>query len=175
MSLRNKMKKYLIIGIVLMGCSLVTGAQADEKILAPDKIIKLIPDKIKGYYPSGEAQGKVIKLGNIQYSMAERNFSATQQRSIKILLFDYIDASIMYNQATRKFSSFTPVESDSLIMRSILMTDCTGWESFNVNRKNSQILLGVCNRFFLTIEGTNVDLESLKKVVENFKFETFPK
>jgi hypothetical protein len=158
-----------------MGYALVTSAQTDEKILAPEKIIKLIPDKVKGYYPEGEAQSKAIKLGTLHYSMAEKNFSGSHKRSIKILLFDYKEAPIMYNQATRKFSTFIPIESDSLIMRSVLMSDCKGWESYNVNRKNSQILLGVCNRFFLTVEGTNVDLESLKKVVENFKFEAFPK
>jgi hypothetical protein len=81
----------------------------------------------------------------------------------------------MYDQATRKFNTFTPVESDSLILRSVLMKDCVGWESYNVHRKNSQILLGICNRFFLTAEGTNVDLETLKKVILTFNIESFPK
>lgn len=116
-----------------------------------------------------------MKLGTIQYSMAERNFIAGNERSIKILLFDYKEASIMYNQATRKFNTFTPVESDSVILRALTMRDCTGWESFNVQQKNSQIHLGICNRFFLSVEGTGVDLQTLKQVVQSFKFETFPK
>lgn len=148
--------------------------QSSDKILSSEKIIKLIPGKIKEFYPDGDAKSKVIKLGNIQYSMAEKNFAATK-RTIKILLFDYKEAPIMYKQATRKFSTFTTVESDSLILRPAVITDCTGWESYNFHKKNSQILLGICDRFFLTVEGTNVDLEFLKKVVQEFKFETFPK
>lgn len=149
--------------------------QSPDKILGPEKIIKLIPATVSDFHANGDAKSKVIKLGNIQYSMAEKNFSAYKERSIKILLFDYKEAPIMYKQATRKWSTFTAVENDSLIMRPAIMTDCTGWESYNVHKKNSQIMLGVCDRFFLTLEGTNVELETLNKVVQNFKFETFPK
>ncbi len=169
------MRNVLLAGILIINCASYVNAQPTEDILPAEKIIELIPDKVKDFYLIDDAQSKLIKVGTLRYSMAEKNFSANNKRSIKILLFDYKEAPIMYNQATRKFSTFTPVESDSLIMRSVLMADCTGWESYNVNRKNSQILLGVCNRFFLTVEGTNVDLEFLKKVVQNFKFETFPK
>lgn len=161
--------------IFFIACALSLQGQSINRILSAEKIIELIPDKIEGFSLSGESQSKVIRMGNLQYSMADKRFFASNQRFIKILLFDYKEASIMYNQATRKFSSFTPVENDSLILRAVFMNDCTGWESYNVRRKNSQILLGVCNRFFLTIEGTNVDLESLRQVVQSFKIETFPK
>lgn len=161
--------------IILIISFILVSAQSSDKILTPEQIIKLIPGKIKEFYSSSDTKSKIIKLGNIQYSMAEKSFSASRKRSIKILLFDYKEAQIMYSQVTRKWSTFTTVESDSLILRPTVMNDCTGWESYNVHRKNSQILLGVCDRFFLTVEGTNVDLEFLKKVVQEFKFETFPK
>ena len=162
--------------IMLLVYSLVGQAQVlDNKVLTAEEIQKFIPDKIKEFYLSTDPKSKLIKLGTLRYSMAEKNFSASRKRSIKILLFDYKEAPIMYNQATRKWSTFTTIESDSLILRPTAMSDCTGWESYNVRRKNSQILLGVCDRFLLTVEGTNVDLEFLKKVVEEFKFETFPR
>ena len=149
--------------------------QATDKILPPEKIIKLIPSRVTDFHPDGDTKSKVIKLGNIQYSVAERNFAAYKNRSIKILLFDYKEAPIMYKQATRKWSNFATIENDSLILRPAIMTDCTGWESYNVYKKNSQIMLGVCDRFFLTLEGTNVELEVLSKIVQGFKFDTFPK
>lgn len=148
--------------------------QSPDKILAPETIMKMIPRKVEDFREDGDAKSKIIKVGNIQYSMAEKNFAAYRQ-SIKILLFDYKEAPIMYKQATRKWSTFTAVENDSLIMRPAIITDCTGWQSYNVHKKNSQIMLGVCDRFFLTLEGTNVELDVLYKVVQEFKFETFPK
>jgi hypothetical protein len=168
--------------IILIVVAIFLHTQSEEKVLSSEKIIRLIPNKIEEFSLRGESKSKVIKIGNIKYSMAEKNFSASHDRSIKILLFDYKEAPIMYNQVTRKWSTFTIVESDSSILRPTAMNDCTGWESYNIKqsiflpyRTNSQILLGVCNRFFLTMEGTNVDLEFLKKVAQGFNFETFPK
>jgi hypothetical protein len=168
------MKRLASLGMFFI-CAFTTSAQSTDRILSAEKIIELIPDKIQGFTLNGESQSKVIRMGTLQYSMAEKNFTAPRKQSVKILLFDYKEAPIMFNQATRKFKTFTPVESDSLILRSVYMNDCTGWESYNIHRKNSQILLGVCNRFFLTVEGTNVDLETLKRVVQGFKIENFPK
>lgn len=167
--------KNIILLLILCNYSSQGQSQTEDKILPAELIINLIPSKISNFYPSSDPKSKVMKLGTIQYSMAERNFIAGNERSIKILLFDYKEASIMYNQATRKFNTFTPVESDSVILRALTMRDCTGWESFNVQQKNSQIHLGICNRFFLSVEGTGVDLQTLKQVVQSFKFETFPK
>ena len=152
-----------------------TAKSQTDKVLSAEEIFKLIPDKVSGFSQTRDSQAKVITLGELRYAMAEKRFSAKKQQSVKILLFDYKEASIMYNQATRKFNTFTAVESDSLILRSVLMKDCTGWESYNIHRRNSQILLGICNRFFLSAEGTNVDLEALKKVILSFNLESFPK
>ena len=150
-------------------------SQHEIKILSAEKIIKLIPNKIDGFRLSADPQSKLIKLGTLKYSMAEKDFSANRKRSIKILLFDYKEAPIMYNQATQKWTSFKTIESDSLIRRPTRVDNCPGWESYDAGNKNSQILVGIFNRFYLTVEGTNVNLEFLKKVVLNIKVETFPK
>jgi hypothetical protein len=168
------MRKALILSMLILGCTLGV-AQSPGEILSTDQILKLIPDKIQEFYPAEEFKSKLVKLGTLRYSMAEKDFSGNKKRAIKILLFDYKEAPIMYNQATRKWSTFTTIESDTLILRPTLIKDCTGWESYNVHRRNSQIMLGICDRFFLTVEGTGVDLEALKKVVQTFKFENYPK
>ena len=165
-------QRSLVFTLLLIGC--LTSVQPTKTLLAED-VLKLIPDKIEGFSQKEDSKSKVIKLGDIQYSIAEKHFKSKKQQTIKILLFDYKEAPIMYTQATKKFTSFTIIESDSLILRPSNVKDCSGWESYNVYRKNSQILLGVCDRFFLSVEGTNVDLESLKRAVQTFKFETFPK
>lgn len=170
----NTHVKYL--GILFFFVLFFSNAMGQSnKALPSEKIIKLIPDKISGFYPNEEFKSKVIKLGNIQYSMAEKSFTAKRKRSIKILLFDYKEAPVMYNQVTRNWNMFTVVETDSLIVRPVVVKDCTGWETYNVRKKNSQILLGICNRFFLTIEGRGVELEVLKEVVQKINFEKFPK
>jgi hypothetical protein len=160
---------------LLIVCTLYLSAEGQTVALSANKIIELIPNKFEDYRLNEDPQSKLIAFGTLRYSIAEKNFVGNRQRSIKILLFDFKEAPIMYKQATRKFSTFTPVDSDTLVVRSLIMTDCSGWESFNVKRNFSQILLGVCDRFFLTIEGTNVEINELKRIVQSFKFETYPK
>jgi hypothetical protein len=150
-------------------------AQNESRVLPADKIIELIPNKFEDFSMNTDPQGKLIALGTLKYSMVEKNFIANRKRSIKILLFDFSEALIMYNQATRKFDTISPVDNDSLVFLPLFLEDGMGSESYNAKKNFSQIMLGVCGRFFLTIEGTNVELSELKRIVDAFKFDTFPK
>ena len=115
-----------------------------------------------------------MQVGALTYSLCEKNFEAGNQ-SIKILLFDYKEAPIMYDQAMRGWNNLYPVESDSLIQRAVRMTNCTGWESYNKHQKTSLIILGICDRFFLTMTCQNVELETLQEIIQSFQLEKFPK
>ena len=165
----------ILIPLIFMFTIEVTYAQSSESTLSAEKIIKLIPNKITGFSLSADPQSKQIKLGTLQYCMAEKNFIASRKRSVKVLLFDYKEAPIMYNQATRKWTTYKRVESDSIIQRPIVLDDCIGWESYDAGKVSSQILMGIFNRFYLTVEGKNVDLESLRTILGEFKIEKFPK
>ena len=144
-------------------------------MLPAESVILLVPDKIKGFEQTRDTKSSLIKLGTLKYSMCEKTFTKGVGRTIKILLFDYKEAPIMYSQAMRRWSNFNPIESDSLIVQRITMTHCNGWESYNKELKHSQVFLGICDRFFLTLSGENVDLEILKQVIQSFEFEKFPK
>lgn len=167
----------LAFRIILFLSSVIFSAEAQHENMAlpPEEILKLIPNKFEDFYLNTDPQSKLIAIGTLRYSMAEKNFAANHKRSIKVLLFDYREAMIMYSQATRKFSTYKAINTDTLVFNSLLLTDCSGWESFNAKRNFSQIMLGVCDRFFLTIEGTNVQLSELKKFAEAFKFDSYPK
>jgi hypothetical protein len=143
-----------------------------QSVLLPEKISKLIPDRIKGYYEEGDAKSSLITLGTIRYSLVERRFSRGKEH-IKILLFDYKEASIMYKQAMRKWNHEVVV-TDSLVLRNIEMDNCNGWESYNRQSYSSQIFLGICDRFFLMISAENVPLDRLRDVLNSFSFQDFP-
>lgn len=141
-------------------------------MLSPEKLSALIPARIKGFTPE-EAIGKQMKLGTLVYVIGERNFSA-YKKSVKILLFDFKGAPIMYNQAMRRWDN-QEILSDSIVVRGLHVTDCSGWESYHRQTSTSQVFLGICDRYFLTITGTNVDLDVLKDILAQIKPEQFPK
>ena len=167
----NRLKRLLII--TLLSASALACYAQGRPVLAPEKMMKLVPEKIKGFYVDGDAKSRLIQLGDISYSIAERSFS-NNRKKIKILLFDYNNAEIQYTQATRKWKDLPPAETDSLSQQRLVLTNCEGWESYNKTNNSSQIFLGICQRFFLIISGDHVDIETLHQVVGLFDMTRFP-
>ncbi len=161
---------FIFIPLIFLG---ELAFSQDEKTMPSKKMMELIPGKLKGFQKDGDAKSVLTKLGTLSYALCERNF-ISGNKSIKILLFDFNDAPIMYSQAMRKWSDQNRIETDTLVFRPIAMTNCSGWESYRHQNKNAQILLGICNRFFLNISGTNVDLAMLQDVLLQFPLEKYP-
>lgn len=133
-----------------------------------------MPEKIEGFATQGKPITRLVKVGTLSYSLAERSFGKSK-RKIKILLFDYNNALIMYSQATGKWKDLPSIESDSVVTRFIELPDCIGRESFNKANGTSQIMLGIGDRFYLTLAGEHVDLETLRSLVPLFNLADFPR
>lgn len=143
-----------------------------QKLLPPEALSKLIPNKIAGFYEEGDIRGSQKAIGDISYSVCERRFTKGKQK-VKILLFDYKDAQIMFKQAMKNGQNNKSVETDSLILRNIAATNYVGWETYSRKTASSQIFLGIADRFFLMLSAENLDLASLQNVLSNFNLESF--
>jgi len=141
--------------------------------MAPDQMIKLMPNKIEGFNPIDQHKGRTIKIGTLTYSMAERSF-IKNKRKVTILLFDYNNAPIMYTQATGKWSNLPEVETDTVYERSFLWAENRGWEQHHKLNNSAQVSLGIKNRFYLIVSGEGVDLEALRSILALFPLSDFP-
>ena len=166
-------KSKIIFAIILL---LAAGSATAQKkgVLSPAKISKLLPAKIKGYSLKGAPVNKRVKVGTLTYSLSEKTF-IRKQSTIKILLFDYGQAPIMYEQAIKGWSEIKNVENDSIIFRPLASFDSVAWESYAASSKHSQIIMGINQRFFLTINGEKTEIYELKEILKNFAFDKFPK
>jgi hypothetical protein len=165
------LKVMIIFMIGIFSCGVL---QAQDKVLSPQEIRKLVPGPMEGFTEKENSKGKLIQIGNLKYSLSEQQFSRGKQ-SIRILLFDYGDAPIMYSQATKAWKDFYPLTTDSTSLQPIGMELCTGWESYNRRNNQSGIYAGIRDRYFLTITGEAVDLGTLKNLLNQFHFDLFPK
>ena len=152
---------------------LVTFISTNAQPLSAEEVKKLVPDYLEGFNHDVEVKAKLIKVGDLQYSLCEHRFTKGKQ-SVRVLLFDYKDAQIMYKQVTKEWKNYSSVISDSLTFRSVKLTNCTGWESYHKNSSTSQIYIGICDRFLLNLTGEGVELEILKNFLSGFRFEKFP-
>ncbi len=115
-----------------------------------------------------------MKVGTVTYALCERNF-VSGKKQLRILLFDYVDAPIMFQEAMRNQANAKPIESDTLIYRPVDLVDATGWESANTKAHESKLILGLYDRYFLTISGTELQLSEVTKVFSQIDLKKFPK
>jgi hypothetical protein len=149
-------------------------AQAQVAELKPSEILKLLPDKIEGFHPLEEFKSERIKIGTITYTLCEKKFKS-HEKIIQLLLFDFLDADIMYKQAVSKWDETKPVDTESMVMRAIERDNCKGWESYQKHTEESQISLGIDGRYLLNITGHHVDLATLHSMLSLIALEEFPK
>ncbi len=165
--------RLFFAALVLLISANVHG-QDSTKVLSANEIKQLLPDAVVDFKKDGKPVSKVIKVGGIQYSLCDKRF-LNEDQHIKFLLFDFKEAPIMYSQAIKKWSLATPVDTDSLVQRELVMEGCEGWETYNQAMNSSQIFLGIHKRFFLTIEGERVDLVKLKSLLTEVDLSKYPK
>ncbi len=165
-------KSLFICMLILHGFT--HSSMAQNVAMLPNKLLALVPNRIKGFHKTADPKALQFHIGTLTYSLCQLNF-ANGKRSLKILLFDFKEASIMYNQATRNWINQPNIEYDSLIERSFEFKNCKGWESCSTQNKTSKIFAGIHDRFFLTITGENVGLDELRIILDTFPLSEFPK
>ena len=146
-----------------------------QKLLTPEKISNLVPGKIDGFHLKENSKSKQVKVGTLTYVICERTFVRKDQ-SVQILLFDYLEAPVMYDQAIGKWGEMQPVDSDSALFATLEPgTYDHAWQSFQTSARHAQLVLGIHSRFFLTMSAHGMDLPELKRILKLFEFEKFPK
>jgi len=163
------------LAVFIIGWCTLTWAEAQEKALSPKEIRYLIPADIDHFHHDREnIKGKLMQIGDLQYSFCEHRYTRKKQ-VIKVLLFDYKEASIMYDQLIKQWSNYKPITSDSIVLRSMMLTNGNGWESYYRVSNTSKIIALINGRFFLSMTGEEVDLETLNDVLKQIDIENFPK
>ena len=160
------------LGYVLVFLSL-TGFAQTTKTLDPSEIAKLLPSKIKPYRVE-DSKSRLLEIGSLRYSLSERKF-LSRDKSIKVLLFDYAEAPVMFSQSVKKWQQMPETKNDSIAFSTFSNQFGQVWESEHSKYKRSQIILSINDRFFMTMEGENVLLGQLREFFQNFNLEKFPK
>jgi hypothetical protein len=163
------------LAVFIIGWCTLTWAEAQDKALSPKEIRYLIPAHIDDFDHDREnIKGKLMQIGDLEYSFCEHLYTRKKQ-VIKVLLFDYKEASIMYDQLIKQWSTYKPILSDSLVLQPMELANGNGWESYYRASNTSKIIAVINGRFFLSMTGEEVDLETLNGVLKQIDTEKFPK
>ena len=129
-----------------------------------EELMKYLPESIEDY-EKNEPKGESVEMGEMSFSSAEVRFK-NQQDEIKITLLDYNAALSMYSMATAMWSTGFKIDNSKEKSQSVKLTDeITGWETIQKKSKDASLILGINDRFLLTIEAENQENTDLLKEI----------
>ena len=145
----------------------------NAKAIHYEELLKYLPETIEGYHINGEPKGASIDMQGTSYSSAEIEFKNENDDRIDITLLDYNAAYNMYSMATAMWSSGIKIDTSEEFGQSISLGDnVNGWESLKKKSNRATIILGLGDRFLLTIEGDNQeDTALLKNIAKNMNID----
>lgn len=149
-------------------------AQVAGPALLPQQLLQLLPERLAGYTKKKESKSGQIKIGNLTYSLAEKTFNYGK-RSVKVLLFDFNGAPIMYDQAMKPWQNAEEVVTDTIRQQRFVWEGYPGWESENTHSNTAQILVAVNNRFIMSIMGEKTVLSDIHEVLHGVDVSKFPR
>jgi hypothetical protein len=168
------MRNWIVVFVIfLQAVAFSMMGQSTQEVLAPRQLMKLLPDKLKGYEQLEDSKSSEIKIGNITYSLCEKVFNRNKN-NVKVLIFDFNNAQIMFDQMVRPWRGAEEVNSDTVKQRHMQWEGNQGWESENTFSKTAQVFVAVNNRFIMSIIGESSNLNDLHEVLSSLDASKFP-
>lgn len=130
---------------------------------------KYLPKSVKGYDLDGEMKGQTMNMQGTSFSTAEAQYKKGDEE-IEIVIIDYNNAYQMYTGLTSMWAMGMSVDNDDQKAGVITLKNNSikGWENFNKGSKSAELLLGVSERFYITIKAEKqTDTNFIKSVAES--------
>lgn len=142
--------------------------KGDVLAMEYDELQKYLPSSIDGY-TAGEPDGATINMQGMSYSSATIGFTKDNGDFVKVSLLDYNAAFGLYNMATSMWALGISVNTPEEKASGIKFEDgITGWQSFKKKQNTATIVLGIGQRFMLTVEANNQeDTDFVKDIAKS--------
>lgn len=126
----------------------------DAKAMHYEELMKYLPESVTGYKKE-EPKGESVEMSGMSFSSANVRFTKGND-DINVTLLDYNAAMSMYSMATAMWASGFKIDNSEETAQSVSFADnINGWETLQKKSKDASLILGVNDRFLVTIEGNN--------------------
>lgn len=126
----------------------------DAKAMHYEELMKYLPESVTGYEKE-EPKDESVEMSGMSFSSANVRFTKGND-DINVTLLDYNAAMSMYSMATAMWASGFKIDNSEETAQSVSIADnINGWETLQKKSKDASLILGVNDRFLVTIEGNN--------------------
>jgi methionine synthase II (cobalamin-independent) len=128
---------------------------------------KLLPANISGYTKDGDPKGESISMVGMSYSTASQVYK-NGEAEITVNIMDYNASYAAFGAATAMFATGFSVDNaeEHLGAVDLGISGVKAWEDVKKKEKRSTIMAGVNDRFLVSVEGRNVDVDVVKEAVK---------
>jgi hypothetical protein len=128
---------------------------------------KLLPASISGYTKDGDPKGESISMVGMSYSTASQVYK-NGDAEITVNIMDYNASYAAFGAATAMFATGFSVDNDQEHLGAVDLgiSGVKAWEDVKKKEKRSTIMAGVNDRFLVSVEGKNVDVDVVKDAVK---------
>lgn len=139
----------------------------DAKAMHYEELMKFLPESVDGYEKE-EPKGESVDMNGMSFSSANVRFKKGND-DIDVTILDYNAAMSMYTMATAMWATGFKVDTSDELAQSVSINDnIHGWETYKKKSKDASLVLGVNDRFLITIEGDNQeDMGLLKDIAKS--------
>jgi hypothetical protein len=132
---------------------------------------KLLPSSISGYTKEGDPKGESMNMAGMSYSTASQVYK-NGEAEITVNIMDYNASYAAFGAATAMFATGFSVDNadEHLGAVDLGISGVKAWEDVKKKEKRSTIMAGVNDRFLVTVEGRNVETETVKDAIKLVDF-----
>jgi hypothetical protein len=128
---------------------------------------KYLPNSVKGYILNGDMKGQSIDMQGMSYSSAEADYKKGED-NLSIVLVDYHAAASVYQSLTMAWSMNISIDNDQEKASTTTVKGIKGYQRIDKQDNSSELILGVNERFLLTIKATNQkNVDLVRSVAES--------
>ena len=140
-----------------------------DTLAMPYKDLQAFLPSIGGYEKDGNPEGQAMNMTGLSYSTTTQKYKKGDS-NIKVSITDYNAAYSMFMGVTAMMNAGFSVENDEELTHGVDLgiTDVKGFETVKKKQKNATLLVAVADRFFVSLEGENMDnSDALKEIAKN--------
>jgi len=164
------MKK--VTTLFTMALLIASLAYGQDKAIDYKTLLDKIPESIKGYSQDGDPDGMNMDMNGMAWASATRNFS-NGDKNMSITIVDYHGAASMYTGFAMAWGNSMHFENESSIAGTTTVDGFPGVENYDKKEKSSSLILGVNERYYLSIQ-VDEDLDFAKSIVSTLKLSSLP-
>jgi len=157
-------KKNPLGALMKMGKEMKKQADETSKIMAKRResgdtlalpyqdLQKFLPESINGY-SKDEPNGATMNMSGMSYSSVGCNYKKDDGNYIRVNLVDYNAAFNLYTAATAMWTAGLKIDTPEEKTSGFKVDDnISGWESYKKKSNDVSVVVGVGNRFLITVE-----------------------